>query len=354
MTHEFSHKKQKQLSDKLISWYRAHSRDLPWRRTREPYKIWLSEIMLQQTTVQQGTAYYLRFLKALPTIESLAKAPLDQVLKLWEGLGYYSRARNLHAAAQHIYEALDGKFPDTHEDILKLKGVGPYTAAAIASFVYNLPHAVVDGNVLRVMSRLHGIEDPVDLPATKKQIHTLTQALLSYQSPDEFNQAIMEFGALNCTYKNPGCATCPFKKDCQALKQNIVSTLPRKSKKIKKRSRYFHFFLITDPKDSILIYQRKDKDVWQGLYAFPLTEVKAFQESPQLPAPLDTLKLKPYKVSEVHKQTLSHQYIHAKFHHYKLPTKFKDVPEGFRVQPLAQLSELAFPRIVNGYLEGLG
>jgi len=351
MHHKFTTKKKAQFSEKLVKWYRTHYRDLPWRNTKDPYRIWLSEIMLQQTTVAQGTDYYHRFLTALPTLTDLAQAPLDQVLKLWEGLGYYSRARNLHATAIHIHKELDGQFPDTYDSLLNLKGVGTYTAAAIASFVYDLPHVVVDGNVLRVISRLHGIIEPVDLPFTKELITQLAQELLEFQRPEEFNQAIMEFGALCCTYKNPSCDTCPFKKSCVAYKKKVVSTIPLKSKKVKKKSRYFHLYTILDEDDSTLIYQRKSKDVWQGLYAFPLIEVETYGDTPPPPGALASLKLKAMDDSETYRQTLTHQYIHARFHYYRMNSKFGKIPKEYKIQSWSKLAELAFPKIINNYLQ---
>lgn len=351
MHHKFSQKKKAQLSDNVVIWYRANCRDLPWRKTKDPYKIWLSEIMLQQTTVQQGTDYYLRFLAALPTLEALAKAPLDQVLKLWEGLGYYSRARNLHTTAIHIHNDLAGQFPVDYNSLLKLKGVGTYTAAAIASFVYNLPQVVVDGNVLRVISRIYSITEPVDLPATKKVITQLAQELLEFQSPEEFNQAIMEFGALCCTYKKPTCNDCPMSSDCVAHQKNTVSAIPVKSKKIKKRKRYFHCFVVEDSNQSVLVYQRIKKDIWQGLYAFPLIEV-ADLDAPLSELPQDIKSLSPKKIasSPIYKQTLTHQYIHIVFHNYKVNSVLKKTLQGLHPHPISDISELAFPKIFNNFL----
>ena len=201
----------KSFSKKLLEWYNPTSRNLPWKQTNDAYKIWLSEIILQQTRVEQGTPYYLAFIKKYPTVKKLANAPLDDVLKLWEGLGYYSRARNLHVAAQQILEIHQGKFPETYAEIVALKGIGNYTAAAIASFAYNLPHAVVDGNVFRVLSRVFGIETPIDSTEGKKQFAQLAQQLLDKKKPSIHNQAIMDFGALVCKPQNPLCEQCPFR-----------------------------------------------------------------------------------------------------------------------------------------------
>jgi len=343
----------KALSSKLIKWYRKEARDLPWRRTQDPYHIWVSEIILQQTTVAQGEAYYHRFLKKFPTISILASATQDDVLKLWEGLGYYSRARNLHAASQDVMERFDGKFPDTYEDIISLKGIGPYAAAAIGSFVYGIPKVVVDGNVLRVISRLYGIEEAVDLPATKKIITHKAQVLLETQDPAEFNQTIMEFGAMQCTYKSPGCADCPLRKYCVAYDKELVTTLPLKSKKIKKRKRFFQYALISDKKDNYLIEQRQQKDVWQGLHQFPLVETPkkanalSLHDIPDLGSVDGELET----VSDNYKQTLTHQYIHAVFYHFKSAKLLKQEKHKNRmVVSLAKFKELTWPKVIANYL----
>lgn len=352
-----TNKANRRLSKAIVKWYRSNARDLPWRRTQDPYRIWLSEIMLQQTTVRQGTDYYLRFLEKFPTIADLASAPQDAVLKQWEGLGYYSRARNLHTTAKHIHKELDGIFPSEYADIIKLKGVGEYTAAAIASFVYGLPYVVVDGNVLRVMSRLYGWTDPVDVPATKKTIKTQAQALLELQDPAEFNQAIMEFGAMHCTYKKPSCMYCPLQKDCVAFQKGIVAQLPVKSKKIKKRKRYFVFHLIVDSQHQVLIQQRGPKDVWQGLYQLPLVERdEPLAEDTELMPLIQKLNLKLREVSECHKQLLTHQQLSCWFLAYKslkpFPNKLlKELGEDYKIVPRYKLNDWAFPKVIKAYLE---
>lgn len=348
-----SNQKTKQkYSTAIVKWYRKNARDLPWRRTQDPYKIWLSEIMLQQTTVAQGTDYYLRFLEKFPTIKTLAQASQDEVLKQWEGLGYYSRARNLHHTAQYIYEHLDGTFPSQYDDIKALKGVGDYTAAAIASFVYGLPYVVMDGNVLRVMSRLYGITEAVDIPKTKKQIKEEAQQLLECQDPAEFNQAIMEFGALLCTFKNPGCTNCPLRKSCVAYAEDMVGILPKKSKKIKKRKRFFVFHHITDPKNRILIEQRGPKDVWQGLYQFPLLELDGIAEETSKLHPLvSELSLEETHRSSCLKQTLTHQNLECWFVKYKAPKAFpKALNKAYEIITPKELDNYGFPRVINTYL----
>lgn len=346
---------QKIYADAIIGWYRQHARDLPWRRTMDPYHIWVSEIILQQTTVAQGEAYYIRFLKQFPTIASLASASQDEVLKLWEGLGYYSRARNLHAAAQDVMDRFKGTFPDSYDDIISLKGIGPYAAAAIGSFVYGIPKVVVDGNVLRVISRLYGIEAAVDLPATKKLITTKAQALLETQDPAEFNQAIMEFGAMNCTYKNPSCETCPVQQHCIGYAKDLVSSLPLKSKKIKKRTRHFQFLVIEDNAGRFLVERRTGKDVWQGLHQFPLLEVPEIAHAPTLHAVphLSSVKGQLEDVSENYKQTLTHQYIHAVFYHYKLALLLKDKEQepNRMVISSVEIKDMAWPKIIANYLK---
>lgn len=312
--------------------------------------------MLQQTTVAQGTDYYLRFVKKFPTVKDLAKAPLDDVLKLWEGLGYYSRARNLHHTAKDIIDNYGGVFPATYETIIKLKGIGPYTAAAISSFVYGLPHVVVDGNVMRVISRYYGIKDPVDTPPVKKKITKLGQQLLEQQDPAEFNQAVMEFGALCCTYKNPLCTFCPLIDSCKAYNKNLIHLIPKKSKKIKKRHRYFQFLILLDKKNRVLVEPRVHKDIWQGLYQFPLIETPTPPESaaPELPPALITGPLE-YDIldfSKEYKQTLTHQYITARFYTYKINRAFKKkLPEGMKAIAYNSLDTLAFPKIVLSYFK---
>lgn len=351
--------KDKRRSQAIIEWYRDNARDLPWRKTQDPYKIWISEIMLQQTTVAQGHDYYLRFLKAFPTIKALAKASQDEVMKMWEGLGYYSRARNLHYTAKDIVNNYAGIFPSTYDTIIKLKGIGPYTAAAISSFVYGLPKVVVDGNVLRVISRLYGIDTSIDEPSTQKTIKALAQSLLNFQDPAEFNQSIMEFGALCCTYKKPSCVFCPVKKECVAYKDNLVELLPVKTKKIKKRKRFFHYLIILDASSKVCIQQRQEKDIWQGLYQFPLLEMKALPKGSEawpmaIPKGLFIASKTPaltHNTSILYKQTLTHQFIHARFSILKVNSRYKKtLPEGYTAVLPAALSQYAFPKIITSYL----
>ncbi len=260
------------FSNRLTHWYLQNKRDLPWRNAHEPYQIWLSEIILQQTRVEQGLPYYNAFIEAYPTVTDLANAETDEILKLWQGLGYYSRARNLHETAKYVTNELDGVFPENYKGLLKLKGVGDYTASAIASICYDEPVAVVDGNVYRVLSRIFGIETPINTTAGNKEFKELASQLLDEKDPSTFNQALMEFGALHCKPQNPSCEVCPFNDKCIALKDHRVRELPVKLRKTKIKKRYFNY-LVFDLKDSkTILEQRKGKGIWNGLYQFPLVE----------------------------------------------------------------------------------
>ena len=305
------------FSDILSKWYAINKRDLPWRSTVNPYYIWLSEIILQQTRVNQGLPYYLKFIDAFPAVADLANADEDLVLKLWQGLGYYSRARNLQFSAKLILSEFGGNFPDNHADILKLKGVGSYTAAAISSFSFGLPFAVLDGNVIRVLSRVFGIQTPFDTTAGKKQFQKLAQELLDKKNPAEYNQAIMEFGALQCVPKSPKCNDCPIVNDCIAFNTNTVSLLPVKSKKLKVKSRFLHFLVVN--KNNEVLIGKRNSGIWQGLYEFPFLEFdENLNEKSVLKSPLwinffkDSVK-QISSISEEYIHKLSHQKIHAKF-----------------------------------------
>ena len=305
------------FSDILSQWYAINKRDLPWRSTVNPYHIWLSEIILQQTRVEQGLPYYLKFIDTFPVVADLANADEDLVLKLWQGLGYYSRARNLQFSAKLILSEFGGNFPDNHADILRLKGVGPYTAAAISSFSFGLPFAVLDGNVIRVLSRVFGIQTPFDTTAGKKQFQKLAQELLDKKNPAEYNQAIMEFGALQCVPKSPKCNDCPIVNDCIAFNTNTVSLLPVKSKKLKVKNRYLHFLVVN--KNNEVLIGKRNSGIWQGLYEFPFLEFDGnLNEKSVLKSPLwinffkDSVK-QISSISEEYIHKLSHQKIHAKF-----------------------------------------
>jgi len=263
------------FTNSLTQWYLQNKRDLPWRKTVDPYKIWLSEIMLQQTRVAQGTPYFMSFVSAFPTVFDLAAANEEQVLKLWQGLGYYSRARNLHKTAQYVANELSGIFPDNYNDLLKLKGVGEYTAAAIASFSYNEAVPVVDGNVFRVLSRYYNIDTDIAAASAKKEFVALAFELMPKDSPALFNQAIMEFGALQCVPKSPNCGICVFNTSCAALQKKKVDQLPVKSKKLKVRNRFFNYLVVSDDNENTIIQKRTAKGIWHNLYEFPLIETDA-------------------------------------------------------------------------------
>lgn len=256
----------------LINWYSIYKRSLPWRETKDPYFIWLSEIILQQTQVKQGLPYYKTFVKAYPKIQDLANDLEQNVLKNWQGLGYYSRARNLHYTAKTIAYDHHGIFPNNYKELIKLKGVGDYTASAIASIAFNEAKAVLDGNVFRVLARYFGVDTPINSTEGLKEFKALAQSLIFYDDPGTYNQAIMEFGALQCKPKNPDCKTCPLNNSCLALKHNTVDKLPVKLKKTKIQKKYFNYLVFIDPLKNTLIEQRSTKGIWQNLYQFPLIE----------------------------------------------------------------------------------
>lgn len=339
----------------LINWYLTHKRDLPWRNTSDPYKIWLSEIILQQTRVEQGLPYYLKFIKKYPDVKKLAKADEDEVLKLWQGLGYYSRARNLHFTAKEIATKYKGNFPSNYHEIRALKGIGDYTAAAIASFAYNLPHAVVDGNVMRVLSRYLGINEAIDSSKGKKMLAEAAQELLDVKNPADYNQAIMEFGATFCVPVKPDCENCPFNYSCEAFRLNKVNELPFKSKKTKITKRYFHYFIF-DYKGKTYLHKRKSGDIWQGLYEFPLHEANSYLEfdellkSQLLKDVSRHSKMRLIKTSSIKKHILSHQHIFAQFYHFHLNKPFTN--ERYIEVPFEALNNYALPRLIHRYLEG--
>ncbi len=338
----------------LINWYEDHKRDLPWRHTVDPYKIWLSEIILQQTRVVQGMSYYKAFVSKYPTVSELASATQDEVLTLWKGLGYYSRARNLHYTAQYIMEHHDGIFPTEYKEILALKGIGKYTAAAISSFAFKGVYPVVDGNVLRVITRLYGITDAIDTPMVIKRIYEISEQLIDSERPDIYNQAIMEFGALQCTAKSPDCMFCPFMESCEARIQGLIDEIPFKAKKIKRKSRYFHFIVLQDKKQTLL-QRRESKDIWQGLYQFPLVEathsnvLSLSQIKEESHIDLGSAK-KVLKVSDVYSQKLTHRDIFARFYHLLVPDIQSVIKDGYNLVEQKKVSNFALPKVIDAYL----
>ena len=305
------------FSDKVVEWYKVNKRDLPWRDTQDPYKVWLSEIILQQTRVKQGLPYYFKFLERFPTVEALASASEQDVLRLWQGLGYYTRARNLHKCAKVVVSEYNGEFPDNFKTLIKLPGIGEYTAAAIASFSFKEPVAVLDGNVFRVLSRVFGIENEINSPEGKKVFTILANKLISKNFPDFHNQALMEFGALHCLPKNPFCETCGFHPKCFAAQNKLQAVLPRKSKSKAARTRYFYYIVIRKGQ-SLLMRKRESKDIWHGLYDFLLIEKNKPVKTDRLLA--DTaqalgapVSVGHVEISDTYKHVLTHQIIHAKF-----------------------------------------
>ncbi len=312
-------------NNKLIEWYLQNKRDLPWRKTKNPYKIWLSEIILQQTQVKQGLPYYQNFLTHYPDVQALAKAKEQEVLNLWQGLGYYSRARNLHYTAKDIVTHYKGTFPKTYKELLKLKGVGEYTAAAIASFCYNEPVAVLDGNVYRVLSRLFGIDTAINTTEGKKIFKQIAQKQLDKQQPGLYNQAIMEFGALHCKPARPKCKNCPLATDCLALQTGQTENLPVKVSKVNIKQRYLHYFLV-EWQDHIILEKRENKDIWLNLFQLPLIETGSNNHisSKKLEKLFDKYNITPLKkpvIQETKLHKLTHQHLHITFWRLKSQKK---------------------------------
>lgn len=332
----------------LIGWYQLNKRDLPWRNTKDPYKIWLSEVILQQTRVNQGMAYYYRFVESFPNVKALADASEQEVLKLWQGLGYYSRARNLHAASKTISQL--GKFPGTHNEILLLKGIGPYTAAAIASFAFNEKVPVIDGNVYRVLSRYFGVETPIDSSPGKKQFLEIASEMISPDDPATYNQSIMELGALVCKPKSPLCSDCPLAVSCIARQKDDIDKYPVKGKKTTVKNRFLNYLVINTP-NGIITKERAEKDIWKGLHDFPTIETLSETETSyilkdemltSLGSPVFVSKSKPY----LHQ--LTHQLLHVIFWEFSM----KSTPKlhNFSLTGLHELGQLPVPRVIEKYL----
>lgn len=325
----------------LISdWYRLNARELPWRSTKNAYFIWLSEVILQQTRVDQGMKYYLNLIENYPNLKQLADADEESILKLWQGLGYYSRARNLHKTAQQVRDEYQGEFPKTYSEIIQLKGIGPYTAAAISSFAFDLPHAVVDGNVYRILSRYYGIDEPIDSTQGKKTFQALADSLIPSSDPALFNQAIMEFGAMQCIPNNPNCESCVLNQSCfSAFNSELIKKLPIKKGKTKVRKRYFHYLHIEN-KHEIALDQRTGKDVWEKLYEFPMIE-STDESIPLIFA--DSAQLI-YQTKHI----LSHQHIYAFFY-----TSDKSEIAGldFKFVEKSRFEDYPIHRLMEKYLE---
>ncbi len=340
----------------LTVWYNHNKRELPWRESSDPYKIWVSEVILQQTRVQQGTEYYNRFLAQFPNVWSLADAPEEEVLKIWQGLGYYSRARNMHHAAKTIRDLHLGVFPSDYSSIRKLKGVGDYTAAAIASIAFGLPYSVVDGNVYRVLSRLFGISTPIDSPAGKKIFSDLAQLLLDTDCPGDSNQAMMEFGALQCIPVFPSCSTCPLAEKCQALLNQSVGNFPVKTKKTKQKKRYFNY-LYLHQHGKICIEKRGETDIWRNMYQFPLLETTHPTSAEEVIGSKAWAKIfghTNYTIEKIYSEKihlLTHQRLHLRF--FSIRISGKNLPVNFLSTELADLSKYPVPKPIENFLKGL-
>lgn len=322
----------------IRQWYSQNKRILPWRETKNPYLVWLSEVIMQQTRIAQGTRYYQDFARIYPTVNALANASVDDVLKLWEGLGYYSRARNLHAAAKQIVAEFNGEIPNNYINLLKIKGIGPYTAAAISSICFNEKRAVVDGNVYRVLSRIYGIKTPINSTLGVKLFADLANKLIAQSNnPGEYNEAVMEFGALQCTPKNPDCGECIFNTSCIAFTTGSVADLPVKTKPNPLKNRYLNYTIYIDG-DKIALQKRATKDIWQGLYEFPLIETETTLSSPK------KAQLMCAPVTHI----LSHQRLHISFWLAKNPTPL--INSEVLWHKIAELEQLAFPIVLKRFI----
>lgn len=340
------------FSKTLIHWYSNNKRNLPWRQTKNPYYIWLSEIILQQTQVKQGLPYYEAFVAEFPSIFHLAKADESKVLKLWQGLGYYSRARNLHATAKYIISAFDGEFPNNYKDLLKLKGIGDYTASAIASICFNENTAVVDGNVYRVLSRYFGIDTPINSSKGAKEFKALAQELIDIKQSAKFNQAIMEFGAIQCKPKNPDCTVCPFNKGCIAFNKSRIAELPVKIKSAKAKKKYFNFLVFISKDDKTILEKREGKGIWKNLYQFPLVETEnnvTIGVLKSLIKNYSLLKNESYEITLYNKDViihkLSHQHLYTKFWIINLDNLNV---EGVKI---SEIRDYAVPILIGDFIE---
>lgn len=341
-----------EFAEKIVAWYAGNKRELPWRDTEDPYVIWISEIILQQTRVAQGYDYFQRFIRRFPDVRALAEADEDEVMRYWQGLGYYSRARNLHEAAK----GMNGVFPTTYEGVRALKGVGEYTAAAICSFAYGMPYAVVDGNVYRLLSRYFGIDTPIDSAEGKKLFAVLAEEMLDKSRPAVYNQAVMDFGAMQCTPRSPGCMSCPLAEGCSARREGRVEQLPVKRHKTKTSDRYFHYIYVRMGACTF-IHKRTGDDIWKNLFELPLVETagpvseEAFRQLPEVRALFagderSALRLVCGNVKHV----LSHRVIHADFYEAVLPEESASFSAYLRVRR-EDLGEYAVPRLIEAFLE---
>jgi A/G-specific adenine glycosylase len=343
-----------QFSTKIINWYHKNKRELPWRQEVNPYLIWLSEVILQQTRVNQGLPYYLKFVSHYPTIAHLANASEAEVLKDWQGLGYYSRARNLHSAAKTMVKKHGGEFPRTYPEILALEGIGPYTAAAIGSFAFGLPYPVIDGNVQRVVSRIFGIQKPVNSTLGRKEIEEVLNTVFDKKKPADFNQAIMEFGAMHCKPQQPLCNECPFEFGCYAKQHNLVQVLPAKEKKAQVKIRYF-LYLVPQKGKHEFIVKRTANDIWKNLYEFPLIEMEEPLLFPNDKSIQSILKKNKWKadytikhISAEYKHVLTHRIIYARFIALEMGSSFQPEKDWIK-KPVNNHEVFAFPVLMQKY-----
>ena len=334
----------------ILAWYKENKRDLPWRTNKNPYRVWLSEVILQQTRVEQGMPYFLNFVERYPSLEDLAKASEDEVLKLWQGLGYYSRARNMLFTAKYVQSELGGVFPKTAKELLQLKGVGTYTASAIASICFNEPVAVVDGNVYRVLARYFGETLPINSTEGIKVFKELANTVMDKEQPGDYNQAIMEFGSLQCSPVNPNCDSCPLSNSCSALATSRIDQLPLKLKKTKVQTKYYNYMVILDSNEGVLIEQRTGKGIWKGLYEFPLLETDQKATVDQIKSYLASLPyVKEYEMSLYNETPISHKLSHRKLlaHFWIVELNYKNE----KAVPKSQLTNFAVPVLIANFLK---
>jgi len=348
------------FSKLLIDWYSEYKRPLAWRETKDAYKIWLSEIIMQQTRIEQGTSYYLKFIEHYPTVNHLAKASEEEVLFHWQGLGYYSRARNLHATAKFISEQLNGVFPNTFSEIVKLKGVGDYTASAIASFAFDEPHPTIDGNVQRVLSRVFGLYEAINTGASKKELSAIANKIIDKKQAATFNQAMMDFGSIHCKAQNPLCDVCPFKKDCYAFGESKINELPVKKKALVKQDRFMYYILpifSESEKKYTFINQRNQKDIWSKLYDFPLVENNeriTYEDLEREISKLFSVEINEKNLKffeKEYKHILSHRTLYVKFYSLELDfDKAKQINNYQKVE-LTKLLEFPFPKLIHLFFD---
>lgn len=349
---EITKAQQREFTRKLMKWHEnENDRQLPWKDEKDPYKIWLSEIILQQTRAEQGLPYYNSFTEAYPSVADLAAANDEEVFRLWQGLGYYNRCKNLLATARIVSQEGNNKFPNTYEGLLALKGIGPYTAAAIASFAYDLPHAVVDGNVYRVLGRYFGVDKPYDSTDGKRVFHALAQDLLCQEKPGAYNQAIMDLGATVCTPASPKCGLCPLRSHCFAFNNNMISELPVKGKKVAVKKRYFHYLMLTN-ENRLWIRKRTEKDIWQNLYEPLLIEEREALDLEQLER--DHVQAFNPKESGSYEgsmtQRLTHQIIESRFYTWELE-RAETMENAGEWVVFSDLKKYAFPKTLVSFLE---